>query len=450
MLEKEKIEIENKVLDHVAGKLFLLQDRGLKVEAILEALQAVLDLPAYKQFKGGDSSFSLDTLANSILSYGVIDEFLSDPTVEDIMIDFLSPISLHTTKDGLVKTDKSFHSRDELELFIKKLIVFSGRKAVKKINNIELAAIKGRANIVYSPFGPQITITRAKEKPLSIIELIEGGALTPQMAAQLWLYVEGMGIKPANIIIAGGPAAGKTTLLNAMLSFMPPSERIVVIEDTLELNTDLLENYSRLASDEDMSLESLVKNALRMRPDRIIVGEVRGSEAKDLMTAMQIGKYCMGTLHASTSREITMRLTNEPMHVPELLVGLIDAFVIMRRHKVNNKIKRVVGEISESAGMESGKTLLSTLWNYSFSAGRFQEAAVSGVYSDRLAEIVGKTPKDILDEIQLRTSVIEMLVKKNIKDFLAVTEIARRYCDDPAAVLKELGIEKIQPVIPSP
>ncbi|MCM8783887.1 MAG: CpaF/VirB11 family protein [Candidatus Omnitrophica bacterium] len=135
--------------------------------------------------------------------------------------------------------------------------------------------------------------------------------------------MEGLNVKPANIIIAGGPGSGKTTLLNALFSFIPAKERIIVIEDTL-----------------------------RMRPDRVIVGEVRGKEAQDLMTAMNIGKYCMGTLHASTPRETVIRLESEPMNVPSVLVNLVDVFVVMRRYKIDGEIKRVIGEVAETAFLE--------------------------------------------------------------------------------------------------
>ena len=358
------------------------------------------------------------------------------------MINHLSFVYVHKTKFGLVKTDKKFASREELDLLIKKLVIFSGRKNIKKVNNIELAEVKGRGNIVYSPFGPQITITRAKEKPLSVIDLIENGTFNPEIAAQFWLYVEGLGVKPANIIISGGPGAGKSTLLNALFSFIPENDRIVVIEDTLELNTNLEENCSRLESDEDTSLMDLVKNSLRMRPDRIIVGEVRGQEAQDLMTAMNIGKYCMGTLHASTARETIIRLQNEPMNAPEVLVNLVDVFVIMRRYNINGRIARVVGELVETAGMADKMILLSTLWTYDLGGGRFKESSVGSEYRDRLAQVSGKSTVEIMEELRIRASIIRVMIKKGIKEMKDVTEFFHKYAANADEAIASLGVKR--------
>ncbi|MDP2044535.1 MAG: ATPase, T2SS/T4P/T4SS family, partial [Candidatus Omnitrophota bacterium] len=343
---------------------------------------------------------------------------------------------------GLLKTDKFFSSREELDLFVKKLVVFSGRKEIKKINNVELSDIKGRANIIFSPFGPQITITRAKEKTLSIIELIETGALNAELGAQFWLYTEGLGVKPANIIISGGPGTGKTTLLNALFSFIPVQERIVVIEDTLELNTDIKENCSRLECDDQVTMADLVKNSLRMRPDRIIVGEVRGSEAQDLMTAMNVGKYCIGTIHAATARETITRIQNEPMNVPEVLVNLIDVFVIMRRYGLDGKNRRVIGELVETAGMERKTVLLSPLWTFNFPTNKFSESAISSIYRDKLAQLSGKSAVEIMDELKIRAAILNALLNKGIKDFKAVTEFCRFYIADNTAALNELGLKR--------
>lgn len=438
----EKIEFENEILNRLSGKIFLLQETDQKREIIFKTFLEVYNSPPVHKAIRKNAGWEIDNFFKEFLSYGVIGEFLADPEVEDIMINYLSPIYVHKTKVGMVKTDKKFGSRQELDLLIKKLIIFSGRSAINKINNVELSDIKGRANIVYSPFGPQVTITRAKERPLSIIELINNGTLNPEIAAQFWLYTEGLGIKPANLLIAGGPGAGKTTLLNALFSFIPKDERLVIIEDTLELNTDLEENCSRVESDEQITIADLVKNSLRMRPDRVIVGEVRGQEAQDLMTAMNIGKYCMGTLHASTGREAIMRLENEPMNVPPVLINLVDVFVIMRRCSVNGKIIRVVGELVETGGMEQSKVLLSSLWTCDLAKFEFREHGVSSIYRDRLAQISGRTPKEIMYELKLRVKIIKTLLEKKITNNEEVSKIFRNYALDSNKVLKDLGINR--------
>lgn len=442
MLDKERIAIENDVLDKLSGKIYLLQDLTHKYDVIFQAFLEVYNSPRCQKFVNKSNGLDLDNFFKEFLGYGVVDEFLADPEVEDIMINHLFPVYVHKTKTGLLKTDKFFSSREELDLFVKKLVIFSGRKEIKKINNVELSDIKGRANIIFSPFGPQITITRAKEKTLSVIELMETGALNAELGAQFWLYMEGLGVKPANIIISGGPGTGKTTLLNALFSFIPVQERIVIIEDTLELNTDIKENCSRLECDDQVTMADLVKNSLRMRPDRIIVGEVRGSEAQDLMTAMNVGKYCIGTIHAATARETITRIQNEPMNVPEVLVNLIDVFVIMRRYGMNGRNRRVIGELVETAGMERKTVLLSPLWTFNFPANKFSESAISSIYRDKLAQLSGKSAVEIMDELKIRAAILNALLNKGIKDFKAVTEFCRFYIADNTAALNELGLKR--------
>ncbi|MGE5309384.1 MAG: CpaF family protein [Deltaproteobacteria bacterium] len=441
-MDRERIEIENEILDKLKGKIFLLQDINAKREIIFQAFIEVYNSPRCQKFVRKSKGLELESFFAEFMAYGIVEPFLADPEVEDIMINYLSNIYTHKVKVGLVKTDVKFETREELDLLIKKLIVFSGRREIKSINNVELAEIKGRANIVFSPFGPQVTITRAKEKALSIVELIKTGALTPQMAALLWLYVEGLGIKCANILISGGPGTGKTTLLNSLLNFMSESDRMVVIEDTLELNTEVEDNCSRLECDEELTLADLVKNSLRMRPDRIVVGEVRGREAQDLMTAMNVGKYCLGTLHASTARETIIRLSNEPMNVPQMLINLIDVIIIQRRYVLNGQVRRVIGEIVETAGMERETVLLSTYGTFNPAQGVFQETGVSSIFRDKLANLSGRSPKEILDELDRRALVLRNLAEKNVTDFKEVTGFCREYIKNPAGVLERLKIKE--------
>jgi flagellar protein FlaI len=340
----------------------------------------------------------------------------------------------------LVKTDKKFESQKELDIFVKKLIVFAGRRNIKQINNLELSSIAGRVNIVQSPFGPQITITKIKESPLSIIDLINLRSLTYELAAQLWMYVEGMGVRPANILILGAPGSGKTTLMNALISFIPDNERLVVIEDTLELNTKLEESWSRLESEEGMTLQDLVKNSLRMRPERIIVGEVRGSEAQDMMTAMNIGKYCMGTIHANSAREAIIRLQSEPMNIPEILVNLVDVFITVKKHQVKNSFFRVIDEVAETAGLEQKVVLLSPVWSYDYEKSDFIERQPSSVFRDKVCKLGGIPAKNFINELNTRIHLLKILKEKEIHRLEDLSNFCRLYRRDKAAALDKLGL----------
>ena len=439
------LDVQHALLDRLRGKLNLIQSPGERDHLAGLALDELYRDRRNKGFPrlSGDQrrAFIIE-----FFSYDVIEEFLMDPMVEDVMVNAMDPIYVHRTDLGLRATSQRFENSRRLELFVKKLILFGGRTELGAINDLELSGnhhlpgVRGRVNIVLSPLGPQITITRAKERALSILQLIDSGMLNEDLAAQFWLYVEGMGIKPANLLIAGGPGAGKTTLLNALLSFVPPLERLVVIEDTLELNTAFLENCSRLESSRSVTMALLVKNALRMRPDRILVGEVRGEEAHDLMTAVNIGKYCMGTLHASTARETIIRLQNEPMNVPEILLNLVDVFVVLRRLHLGGRVRRVVGDVVETAGLEQRVVLLSNLWTYDHERGTTVETTPSNVYRDRLAQGSGLTPALILREIGRRAQILRLMrAQPKLHEIVETTRFCQRYISNPGQAAAELG-----------
>ena len=310
--------------------------------------------------------------------------------------------------------------------------------------DLNLPNMEGRVNIAHSPFGPQITITKAKSLPFSIIELIRKGCLNYEIAAHLWVYMEGLTIRPANIIIAGGPGVGKTTLLNALVSFIPSSSHIVTIEDTLELNMSVIDGCTRLESDHEITLAKLVKNSLRMNPERIIIGEVRGVEAQDMITSCNIGKHCIGTIHALSSRETIIRLQNEPMNVPEILINLIDVFVVLKRYDVRSDLLRVVSEISETSGMEGAQILLSQLFKFDFDSRNFSQVSPSTIYRDRLAEQAGLRAKDIMYEIAIRARILKTLDEKDIISLKDVTSFCQSYSQDPIKMTTSLGLDRDQ------
>lgn len=447
-MEKRKVDIEAKLLDKILGRINLLQNDKDKKEIVSNAIVELYGATKEDTFMQSQTLSELsnerqrESFIEDFFSYGVIADLLKDPDVEDIIINALHPIYVHHTYRGLVRTDKKFASPKDLDVFIKKLVVFSGRSSLRKLNNLELANIQGRVNIAMSPFGPQITITKSKESPLSIVDLVRKGALNYEIAALLWLYMEGMSIRPANLLILGAPGAGKTTLLNALMGFIPDKERLVVIEDTLELNTNLEESWSRLESDEELSLADLVKNSLRMRPERIVVGEVRGEEAQDLMTAMNIGKYCMGTIHASAAREAIIRLQNEPMNIPEVLVNLVDVFVTLSKFHVKNEVFRVVAEISETAGMEQKKVLLSTVWKHDYESRSFVEQSPTSVFRDKIARASGMNALEVLKELKARAEIIKIMDNKDMNEASVASKFFRLYNKDADQALSSLGLTK--------
>ena len=436
------LELCDGLLDRLRGKINLVQAPEERQQLVRSVFKDLYDQSWRDRLPQLHSEDTQRDFLQYFLSYDPIEEFLQDALVEDIMINSTEAVFVRKTGEGLVRAEYRFETSRELDCFVKKLVVFSGRTQVELINDLELANVRGRANIVYSPFGPQITITRAKERPLSILEIIASGTLTYRLAAQLWMYVEGLSLRPANVIIAGGPGTGKTTLLNAMLSFVPTRERIVVIEDTLELNTKFLENCVRLESSARVSTEALVRNSLRMRPDRILVGEVRGAEAHDLMTVVNLGRYCLGTLHASSVRETVIRLENWPMEVPTVLISLVDAFIILKRLAIDGRVIRIVDEVMETAGMEREKVLLSPAWSYDRKQRQLVESASpSSVFRDRLAEATGLSSAHVMQETARRAVLLRWMDEKfERSDIDAMSRFFERYRTHPDHALAELQV----------
>jgi len=160
------------------------------------------------------------------------------------------------------------------------------------------------------------------------------------------------------------------------------------------------------------------------------------------MTAMNIGKFCLGTLHAGTSRDAVTRLENEPMNVPSQLIPLVDVIVVVSRFYEKGKMHRAVMEISETAGMEGEKVLLSSLYKYDYSAKALTLVSPSVVYRDRLAETAGVTPKEIMDEVDTRARILVALQQKGIRSIEAISEFCKSYYAAPDEALARLGYKK--------
>ncbi|MGC8647585.1 MAG: ATPase, T2SS/T4P/T4SS family [Candidatus Micrarchaeia archaeon] len=388
----------------------------------------------------------IDEIINDMMDISPLSELLENENIEDVMINNTNNIFVYDSKAGKKKIDKKIDNKEELELFVNKLKLYATNESAKG-NIFDIHLPNGsRANVVSSPLGYDITVRNFKKNPISIIDLINEGELDYSIAARLWLYVDGLKVRPANLLIGGMPAAGKTTLLNAMFSFFRPEARIVTIEETYELDTRTQENCVRLETSEDMPMVELVKNALRMRPDMIIIGEVRGSEANDMITAMNIGKISMGTIHASSSRDIINRLQHTPMNVPMDIIPVIDALIVVSVVYVNGIPTRKITQISEISGIET-QILLSDLYKFDYRTQRGSPILPSVTYRDLLAKILGVPPPDILEEERVRALILDRINKLGKRDIKSISEVVRDYYDNPEATLQRLGLQNIHPII---
>jgi archaeal flagellar protein FlaI len=371
-----------------------------------------------------------------------IEKFMEDDDVEDVMINNTKNIFVYQSSKGQVEVPDRLKGKDELTRLVNKLKMYStSTSANRNIFDIHLPN-GSRVNIVDSPLGADITIRNFKPRALSIIDLINAGELSFALAARFWIYAEGLKVRPANMLIGGMPAAGKTTLLNAIFSFFRPEQRIVVIEDTYELNTETQDNCVRLETNPDMPMSELVKNTLRMRPDIIIIGEVRGAEAADMMTAMNIGKICIGTIHASTARDIVTRLEHTPMNIPMDIIPLIDTMILCSQVNEENKYTRRITQVAEISGIET-QVLLSDLYKFDYKTHKSSEILPSVTYRDTLAKLSGYPPSEIINEERRRAKILEKLNQLGIRDLRGINSFCKEYYEDSDKAMKKIGLQNL-------
>jgi len=392
-------------------------------------------------------------VVNSLIGFSYLEPLLKDLELEEIMvIGTGKPVYVNHAKFGICRTNISFDEDKETEHIIEKIATSVGRRIDKATPLLDARLKDGsRVNATIPPIsveGPTLTIRKFKPDPLTIIDLINFKTITMEAAAYFWLMVEGWGIKPANILIAGGSGCGKTTLLNSFCMFVPDTQRLISIEDTAELRIPAkhwLRMETKPPSVEgkgEVTMDDLVKNTLRMRPDRVLVGEVRGSEARTLFTAMNTGHDgCMGTLHSNSARETITKLTNPPMNVPPIMIPALDIVVMEQKiYFEGNILRRIteVAEITEASGGEDGAVALNTVYQWNPKKDLVEPTGVPSVGKQRLAKLKGLDIRDIDGEIEKRRKLLEYMVKNKIRRIDDVAKIVQRYYAEGEELLKEI------------
>ncbi|PIN84814.1 MAG: hypothetical protein COV47_05545 [Candidatus Diapherotrites archaeon CG11_big_fil_rev_8_21_14_0_20_37_9] len=272
------------------------QRRNVYYQKIMEILRDSPELRVPKT----KMRFYAETVVKEMVGYGMIDSLIKDDKLEEIMIiGPKEPVYVFHRYYEMMKTNIEFYSDNEIQDLINRIARLIGRRVDLSSPLLDARLPDGsRVNATIPPAsvqGSTLTIRKFREDPYTIIDLIKNGSLSAEVAAFLWLATEGMATKPANILIAGGTGSGKTTTLNVLASFIPKSERVISIEDIAELNLPL-SHWIRMETKPpglegtgELTMDILTKNSLRMRPDRIIVGEIRHDEAFALFTAFNTG-----------------------------------------------------------------------------------------------------------------------------------------------------------------
>jgi len=319
---------------------------------------------------------AMKRLFHSFRGLDLLQPLMDDPAVTEIMINAHDEIFIE--KAGLLsRYPLSFESRERLEDLIQ-LIVSRVNRIVNESTPIVDARLPdgSRVHVVLPPValrGPAMTIRKFPERPLTVDDLIERGALSGEAAGLLARLVRAK----YNLFISGGTGAGKTTLLNALAQFIPADERIVTIEDSAELQIrgvpNLVSLETRNANTEgrgSISMKELIRASLRMRPNRVIVGEVRGAEALDMLQAMNTGHDgSISTGHANSSRDMisrleTMVLSGADLPLPVIRSQIASAVdILVHLSRLRDRTRRVT-EIAEIAGVEGGEVRLATLYAF--------------------------------------------------------------------------------------
>ncbi len=344
-------------------------------------------------------------IQNEIIGLGPLEPLLADPSVSDILVNNYATVFVER-KGRLEKAPVHFDNDEHLLKIIEKIVSRVGRRVDESSPMVDARLQDGsRVNAIIPPLaldGPALSIRRFSEVPLTMANLIEYGSLTDEMA----LIIAALVKAKTNILVSGGTGSGKTTLLNIMSGFIPDNERIITIEDAAELRLQqphvvrLETRAPNLEGKGEISQRDLLKNTLRMRPDRIVVGEVRGAEVLDMLQAMNTGhEGSLTTIHANSGRDSLTRLENmiglagmrvEQRALRQQIVSAIS--VIIQSARLSDG-RRKVTSIQEITGMEGEMITLQEIYGFEQTGvapdgsvlGRFRATGIRPRFADRLA-----------------------------------------------------------------
>jgi flagellar protein FlaI len=403
-----------------------------------------------------------------IVGFGVLDGLMRDPNIEDISVDGIHrPVLVYHRKYERIPTNVVFEDEAALNDLIARFAHIAG-KHISVAFPIMQGILPGGHRVMatfrkeVSPRGGTMSIRKFREDPITIIDMLNFGVLDQTAAAYVWLLMENR----STAIVVGATGAGKTTMLNALLTLTPTNSKIITIEEIQEVNlthqgwTALVAREAYGVTEEGpkgVNLFDLVKAAMRMRPDILVVGEVRGEEAYVLFQAISTGHGGLCTLHADDTPSAIQRLVSKPMDVPPSFIPFVDLAITVRRLTIPQKgggfrvVRRVISidEVNTVGDYQA-------MFRWDPVNDKLVAKPLSGSNRlQRLAKDIGMTIADIEQEIKRRSAVLEWMQKKGLRNFREITPVFQSYIDEPKVtyekVAKELesmkraqvGVEKV-------
>lgn len=345
--------------------------------------ESILSYSNHSYLSLKDKCYYHKKIMNSLRGLDILQDLVDDPSISEIMVN--GPKDIFIEKNGVItKTDLTFESPERLHNIIQQIVSYSNRR-VNEMSPITDARLKdgSRVNIVLNPIamdGPAITIRKFQNAPLSIERLIALNSITKEAAN----FLEKLVIAGYNILISGGTSSGKTTFLNVLSNFIPKDQRVITIEDSAELSLMGVSNLVRLEMRQAnlegtgaITIRDLIRSSLRMRPDRLVIGEVRGPEALDMVQAMSTGhEGCMSSAHSNSARDMldrlaTMSLTAMDIPLAAIKSQIASAIDIVIHLSRIGSIGRRVYEICEVNYFDGTNIVLNPLYLFDMTKGLY-------------------------------------------------------------------------------
>lgn len=347
-----------------------------------------------------------------------------------------------------IKTNVKFNDMDKLSSFVEKLAQKTGRYISYASPILDGSLPDGsRVNATYtkdiSSKGPTFTIRKFTKTPWTPTQLLGFHTMSPEMLAYFWILLQ----YQSNIMIVGGTASGKTTMLNALAFFIPQENRVVSIEDTRELNLprenwlpSVVRTGVSSAGVGEVDMFSLLRSSFRQNPDYVIVGEVRGKEASVLFQGMASGHASISTMHGDSVDSIIRRLETPPISLSPMLVNGLNVMVIMTHAIVNGRETRRLREVVEIAKVEAdGTALTNKPFNWNPADDKFYFKRDSRIF-DSIAEKFGLKKEELDREFDVRTRLLYSLFQNKVFGYDDVQRVVNDYAKNPAEVLKKYGL----------